>query len=229
MNKKGIVIAIVFCIAMICVAALVFVNRKNNNTDTSNVVVDSVSTKEAVESTEKELQAVPATGPVAEVSKDASAVGQKESGTKADKPTSGNETGEGKTGGEPAAEKAAPGMEPDTQGEVSLGDIEYNNIVLPRETDIPEDWDWEQSRPQNTTPVQPPKNEETGTNEESTAEPSGEEPSSTEISSEEQSSEEGSTEETEPETETTTLSPEEQASIVESALAPIELPSISLP
>ena len=142
-------------------------------------------------------------------------------------------------------------------GEVSSTDDEIEEIELPEETDIPKDWDWEKlpesqtKDPTSTTAATSEKSssDESGEEEsqtESATEKSGEESgteganpekenqgekSSEDVSSEEKSSEEESCSqegESDSEPETTTLSPEVQASLVESATAPIELPKIPL-
>ena len=138
------------------------------------------------------------------------------------------------------------------RGESASASDEIEEVELPMEADLPGGWDWDhlpdsQERKQ-TTGTEPSETESTPESEEDKGEPegqsggddssegqgeseqesasekSGEDASSEQGEPEEQSSEEGSTEETEPET--TTLSPEEQASIVESATAQIELPPI---
>ena len=137
----------------------------------------------------------------------------------------------------------------------SSSGTEFSEVELPAETAIPEDWDWKtfptqapgkddsangggssgndnteksgesgssttEGEPEGQSAEESSQSDEEESTKEDVTEKSGEETSPAESSSEE----EGSTEETEPET--TTLSPEEQASIVESATAPIELPPI---
>ena len=233
MRKKGFIIGIILCVAVASVVAVVVINRNT----AANVSTGSADGPETAMSSEQSTAAILKEENGQQESADTvQEVEKLENGMTAEMELTGASK-ESVNDSAQAGSETSAGESPSQQPTNSVGDIsngqnttlesERGEIELPAETDFPEDWDWEHIPVESKTPATSVESTEASSTEEGTesteedvTEKSGEETSPAESSSEE----EGSTEETEPET--TTLSPEEQASIVESATAPIELPPI---
>ena len=255
MEKKGIVIAVLIA-AAVAVTAVVIVNRNSVvKVSAVEVVGTSVSQEDTAVTAEvgKKGEAESASD-VSNARLQTVAEIKQETETASGQGAVGEQSGsEVVVAGAAGATEASVVVAKD--GEVPSEDGEIKETGLPVETDIPEDWDWKtfptrapgkddsanggsssgndnteksgesessttEGEPEGQSAEESSQSDEEESTKEDVTEKSGEETSPAESSSEE----EGSTEETEPET--TTLSPEEQASIVESATAPIELPPI---